>query len=95
MINPFQKLRDWWNRPILERIMANEFHRITALGAIRDDIAVQSRALGRVIAKIDPLIAVPEDDPKSPRRAESDAIGDAVIKRLMGEFKASNPLPRP
>lgn len=53
------------------------------ISAMRTEIKVSNRALGRVIAKIDPIFLVPEDDPV--RKAASDAAGDAVIAKLLGE----------
>lgn len=45
--------------------------------------------LGRVIAKLDPIVAVSEFDPE--RKAESDRIGEEVLKRLEAEAKAREP----
>lgn len=55
---------------------------------IKDSIKVTNRALGRAIAKIDPLYGVPEDDPA--RKAASDKLSDEIIKRMTGEVKASD-----
>lgn len=90
--NPFLALRDWWNRPILDRIMMNHLRLLDHNRNLHDDLHVLNRAFGRIIAKIDPLIVVDETDPT--RKAASDAIGDAVIARLKGEMRASNPFPR-
>lgn len=60
------------------------------VGALRTEMKVMNRALGRVIAKIDPMFIVPEDDPT--RKAASDAAGDAVIRKLIGEHIMSNRL---
>lgn len=58
------------------------------VGAVRSQVSVINLALGRVIAKIDPNYAIPEDDPT--RKAASDALGEAVIKKLQGEDHYSN-----
>lgn len=52
-------------------------------------IAVHNRAIGRLIAKLDPIYSTSEHDPA--RRAESDRIGDEVMRKLLAEHKASNP----
>lgn len=56
--------------------------------AIRTQVSVTNLAIGRVIAKIDPAFVTPEDD--SVRKAASDAAGEAVIKKLLGEDHYSN-----
>jgi hypothetical protein len=54
-----------------------------------DTRALLSAALGRVIAKLDPYYARREEIDLDPaRKAESDAIGNAVIERLKAEAKA-------
>ncbi len=50
-------------------------------------IAVHSRALGRIIAKLDPMFA--EDEMSPSRKAESDKIADLVMRKLLGEHLAS------
>lgn len=59
------------------------------IGAVRSQLSVQNRALGKILAKIDPTFLTPEDDPV--RKAASDALGDAVIRKLEGEDRYSNP----
>lgn len=46
-------------------------------------------ALARIIAKIDPEYGRSEFDPK--RKAESDALGDQIIRKLISEHNLSNP----
>jgi hypothetical protein len=58
------------------------------IGQIRSQVSVTNLSLGRIIAKIDPAYATPEDDPK--RKAASDAIGEEVIRKLLGEDHYSN-----
>lgn len=58
------------------------------IGAIRSQVSVTNLAIGRVIAKIDPMFVTPEDDPV--RKAASDAAGQAVINKLLGEDHSSN-----
>lgn len=58
------------------------------ISGMRSQISVMNLAMGRVIAKIDPAFVTPEDDPV--RKAASDAAGEAVIKKLMGEDHYSN-----
>lgn len=55
---------------------------------MKTDISIHNRALGRFIAKLDPLFASNEFSPE--RKAESDHIADEVIKRLVAEHVASN-----
>lgn len=59
------------------------------IGVVRTQVSVTNRAVARVIAKIDPTFVTPEDDPV--RKAASDAAGEAVIKKLLGEDRYSNP----
>jgi hypothetical protein len=57
--------------------------------ALRDNakaIDAHSAALGRIIAKLDPMYGRPEIDDE--RRADSDAIGREVIEKLLAEAKA-------
>lgn len=58
---------------------------------LEQEKSLQALALAnaRLITKLEPIYGIPETDPK--RRAESDAISDAVIKRLLSEHKLSNP----
>jgi len=58
------------------------------LSSLKQDLKVTNRAIGRIIAKVDPMYAVDEADPL--RKAASDALGDDIIAKLLGEHKASN-----
>lgn len=58
------------------------------IGAVRTQVSVTNLAIGRVIAKIDPAFVTPEDDPV--RKAASDAAGEAVIRKLLGEHHYTN-----
>lgn len=52
-------------------------------------ISILNRAMGRIIAKIDPTYA--QDEIANPsRKTESDRIGDEVMRKLIGEHVASN-----
>lgn len=51
---------------------------------------IHNRALGRIIAKLDPTYASSEFDPA--RKAASDAAGAEVINRIKGEMLYSDPL---
>lgn len=53
------------------------------------DVKVIQRAIGKIIAKLDPNYHVDELD--KDRKAASDKLGDQVIARLKGEYAASNP----
>jgi len=55
----------------------------TAVAKLEEANRVLLSGLGRVIAKIDPYYGMSEFDPE--RKAESNRIGDMVIKRLKGE----------
>ena len=55
----------------------------TAVAKLEEANRVLLSGLGRVIAKIDPYYGMSEFDPE--RKAESNKIGDMVIKRLRGE----------
>jgi len=54
----------------------------------RNELKVTNRAIGRIIAKVDPLSAIPEDN--NARRAASDKLSDEIIAKLTGEVQASN-----
>lgn len=60
------------------------------LNQTKNNVGLHDRALGRIIAKLDPNYGLDELDPR--RKAESDALGDAVIKKLKAEHAASNKL---
>jgi hypothetical protein len=57
------------------------------LDALHDRLSVTDRAIGRLVAKLDPTFAQSEFDPA--RKAESDRIGDEVMRKLIGEHLAS------
>lgn len=57
---------------------------------LRVAVDVQNLAMGRIIAKLDPAFATPHDDPD--RKAESDRLGEEAIRRIKGEYAASNKL---
>lgn len=48
--------------------------------------SITEHALGRLIAKADPMYDKPEIDAR--RKAESDEIGEEAIKRLKAEYEA-------
>lgn len=56
----------------------------------KQNIGLHDRALGRVIAKLDPNYGLDELDPR--RKADSDNLGDQIIKKLKAEQAASNKL---
>jgi hypothetical protein len=61
----------------------------------RDAIAIHNRALGRLIARIDPMFFAEDNllssDEYKKRRAESDELGDKAIARIIAEHKAQKP----
>lgn len=59
------------------------------LGKVQTQISAITPGLGRIIAKLDPNFASPEIDPW--RKAESDAIGEMVERRLRAEAAARAP----
>lgn len=65
---------------------------IATLGAVitnlRTAVEVQNLAAGRIIAKLDPAFVTPHDDPA--RKAESDRLGEEVIRRIKAEHAFSN-----
>lgn len=60
---------------------------LTALKALRTEIAVHNKALGRMIAKLDPIFALDEQSPA--RKADSERIAEEVIRKLRGEYTAT------
>ena len=61
---------------------------LKTINVVSMQIGIHNRALGRVIAKLDPLFVTDEMDPN--RKAESDRLGQEAIKRIIGEYKSSN-----
>jgi|HubBroStandDraft_2_1064218.scaffolds.fasta_scaffold166512_2 hypothetical protein len=61
----------------------------TELRRVHMNIITHHDALGRIIAKLDPLYGVDEQDPA--RRAESDRISRQAMERLEAEAKARAP----
>lgn len=61
---------------------------IAELKRMKEHITIHNRALARFIGKLDPLFASNEFDPR--RKAESDRIGDEVMRRLIAEHKTSS-----
>lgn len=55
---------------------------------IRHNISVTNRAIGRLIAKVEPAYGVDELSPE--RQAASAKLGDEIIKKLSGEVFESN-----
>ena len=62
------------------------------LSNIQEHLAIQNRELARIIAFVDPLYGKSEFSDE--RRAESDRIGQKVLQKMIGEYLASNPLPK-
>lgn len=91
-------IKDWIRKLIGaydtdERLKAIEMQLHQYKGLIADqrhNISVTNLAIGRVVAKLDPLFATPEDDPA--RVAASKALGEYVIKKIKSEHAASNKL---
>ena len=50
---------------------------------LSNSVRVSNTGLGRIIAKIDPMLAVSEDDPV--RKQKSKELGEEVIKRIEAE----------
>lgn len=55
---------------------------------LRQDQIIQSAALARIVAKVDPHYATQGDELSPERRAESDRISKMAIDRLYAEAKA-------
>lgn len=53
---------------------------------LRQELRGISLALGRIVALLDPMFAIPEDHPL--RRADSDRLAETVIKKLLAEDAA-------
>lgn len=75
------------NSNLNRRLQEWEDSAFSSLKKHTNQLALTNRALGRIIAKLDPMYGASEHDPV--RKANSDAIGDEVIKRLQGEIEAS------
>ncbi len=61
---------------------------LTELAAVKGQTIASNRGMGRLLVKLDPLFGVDELDPA--RKADSDRIGQDIIKKLIGEHVASN-----
>ena len=73
-----------------QQILFNEHAQLHAkVKKALNEISIHNRALARFIAKLDPMFA--EDDMSPERKAASDKITDAVIRKLIGEHLASRP----
>ena len=59
------------------------------LRQLRSEKAVDTLAIGRLIAILNPIFAVDEADPK--RKAASDEIGNRIIARIKVEYAATAP----
>ena len=66
----------------------NRLSDLRELRELTNKTAIQNAALSRIIAKLDPNYGIAEDDPR--RQAESDELGQDVIKKLMGEHIAQD-----
>lgn len=55
---------------------------------VHTNLRATNLAVGRIVAKLDPTFAESEFDPA--RKAASDAAGNTVIQRLLGEDHYSN-----
>ncbi len=53
---------------------------------LRRELRGISLALGRIVALLDPMFVIPEDHPL--RKADSNRLADAVIKKLLAEDDA-------
>lgn len=88
---PWSRIRE------LERANSNLNRRLeqwetrlsTELNSIRGHAIVANRGMARLVAKLDPEYN--KSELTAERRAESDRIGDEVMKKLLAEYKASNP----
>lgn len=58
------------------------------LVALKTDLRALQLGIARILVKVDPDYA--RDPHSKEAMLESDRIGDEVIRRLKGEFKASN-----
>lgn len=59
---------------------------------VLDSVEALTLAVGRIIALKEPYFGVSEDDPA--RKAESDRLGEAVIKRIKDEAAARRQMER-
>jgi len=74
-------MRNWIRRWLgIEELRLNLFY---VRKEIQKDYRVTQQALGRIVAKLDPDYNKSESDPS--RKAESDRLGEEVIKRLEAE----------
>lgn len=93
-----QWLRKWLGYNELEGRMVQAFRRLnTTIDEIKDHNAdavcqqrIINRALGKIIAKVDPIYA--QDEMSSDRKAASDAIADQVMGKLASEHYVSTKL---
>jgi hypothetical protein len=84
-MNLLRTLRNWLGLNAIEYNLARNSVEIANL---RDTIQIHNAALGRVIAKLDPMYA--QDEINNPqRRAESDRLGEAAIARIRADFLAT------
>ena len=85
---PFSRIRELEHANAnLNRRLADWENQWMETEKLRNAIAIHNRALGRIIAKLDPMYGKSDFDPE--RRAESDRLADEVIARLRAEHAAT------
>lgn len=60
------------------------------ISILNGNVPVHNNAIARLIAKLDPLYGIPEDDPE--RKAASDKLSAQIINKLYADHAASNKL---
>ena len=90
-----QRIRKWLSLDEQLQWLVDLSHEIDALSPeiralhitidrYRGAVEINNRLLARIVAKLDPMYAIPEDDPI--RRAASDRLTEEIIARIRGEF---------
>lgn len=83
-------LRNWLGYEDLEIKLSIIESKIAGLRNVLDKVdgrvGTLGSGLGRILAKLDPMFGSSEQDPK--RKAESDKLGEEIIKKLEDEAKA-------
>lgn len=76
------------NQHLLDARTASMQLRLNTLSKIEGQIIAANRGMGRLISKLDPMYGRDELDPA--RKAESDKLGEEIIRKLIAEHIESN-----
>lgn len=85
MYKLWTNLRQWWHHDtiILNKQLDSIDYRIGQLLHNVERLNALEPALGRILAKLDPISGVDENDKQ--RKLDSDILGDKIMKKLLAD----------